>query len=165
MNKLRVNPLAIAKRCISTSASLQGKRNFRKFDIPSDQRGTRAEKARALTNPHPALSIDKRGVRDTGYTDAKGRYIKVAEKIPQLIVPDLTGFELKAYVSYRTPNVVQSEFTPEDLFNAVYAPKIIEDWNKKEINENGTSKNPSKEEMLDAKTAYNLARKTGSDIF
>lgn len=165
MNRLLVNPLSIAKRCISTSASLQGKRNFKKFDIPSDQRGTRAERAKILAGEHPTIKVDKRGERDTGYIDAKGQYVQVPEKIPQIIVPDLTGFELKAYVSYRTPNVVQSEFTPEDLFNAVYAPKVIDDWNNKQLNEDGTSKKPSKEELLDAKTAFNLARSTGTDLF
>lgn len=164
MNTVAINSLAIAKRCISTTAVLEGKKNFRKFYIPN-KRGTRDFKKKQLTNPHPDIPVDLRGVRLTGYTDSKGRYVEVPEKIPQLIVPDLTDFELKPYVSYRTPNIVQSEFTTEDLFTAVYAKKIIDDWNQKQLNEDGTSKSPSKEELLDAKTAHRLARQTGADIF
>lgn len=164
MKKVLVNILAITKRCISTSASLEGKRNINKFLLPN-KRGTRAFKKKQMTDPHPEIPVDLRGVRLTGYTDSKGCYVEVPEKIPQLIVPDLTDFELKPYVSYRTPNIVQSEFTTEDLFNAVYAKKIIDDWNAKELNEDGTSKKPSQEELLDAKTAWKMARKTGSDIF
>lgn len=164
MNKVAISSFTLTKRCISTTVPLESKKNFRKFLIPN-KRGTRDFKKKQLTDPHPAIPVDRRGVRMTGYTDEKGRYVEVPEKIPQLIVPDLTGFELKPYVSYRTPNIVQSEFTTEDLFNAVYANKIIDDWNNKQLNEDGTSKIPSKEELMDANTAFKLARKTGSDIF
>lgn len=164
MNIVRANLFALPQRCISTTAALEGKKNFRKFLVPN-KRGTREFKKKQMTDPHPEIPIDRRGVRETGYNDSKGRYVEVTEKIPQLIVPDLTDFELKPYVSYRTPNIVQSEFTTEDLFNAVYATKIIEDWNNKKLNEDGTSKEPSREELLDANTAFKLARKTGSDIF
>lgn len=164
MNKLPVNVSLIAKRTISTSAALAGKRNFRKFQFPN-KRGTRAFKEKQRTDPHPEIPIDKRGVRDTGFIDNKGRYLEVPERIPEMIVPDLTGFQLKAYVSYRAPRITQSEFTAEDLFNSVYAQKIVDDWNKKQLNEDGTSKNPSKEESMDSYRAWQEARKTGSDIF
>lgn len=164
MNKMPINLLALTKRSISTTATLEGKKNFRKFLIPN-KRGTREFKKKQLTDPHPDIPVNLRGLRLTGYTDKNGHYVEVPEKIPQLIVPDLTGCELKPYVSYRTPLIVQSEFTTEDLFNAVYAKKIIDDWNAKQLNEDGTSKVPSREELLDADTAFKLARRTGSDIF
>lgn len=164
MNKVPVNTLAISKRCISTTASLEGKKNFRKFLTPN-MRGTRDFRKKQLTDPHPAIPYDLRGVRLTTYQDEKGRIVEVPEKIPQLVVPDLTDFGLKPYVSYRTPNITQTEFTTEDLFNAVYAKKIIDDWNNKQLNEDGTSKAPSEEELLDAKSAWNRAKKTGTDIF
>ena len=36
--------------------------------------------------------------------------------------------QLKPYVSYRVPDVKQSEFTAKDLFNAVYAKPIVDDF-------------------------------------
>lgn len=166
MNKVSIHLPIISKRCISTTAAtLVGKKNIRKFDIPSQWRGTRDFRKKQLENPHPQIPLETFGVRPTGYKDEHGEFVEVPEQIPQLVVPDLTGFTLKPYVSYRTPKIVQSEFTAEDLFNAVYAKKIIDDWNTKQLNEDGTPKSPSKEELLDAETALRLARKTGADIF
>uniref|UniRef100_A0A182JJA1 Uncharacterized protein n=1 Tax=Anopheles atroparvus TaxID=41427 RepID=A0A182JJA1_ANOAO len=56
------------------------------------------------------MPIDKRGVRDVGVT-VDGKFIEIPEKIPELIVPNLEGCKLKPYVSYKAPDVVQSEFT------------------------------------------------------
>jgi Mitochondrial ribosomal protein L27 len=36
--------------------------------------------------------------------------------------------QLKPYVSYRVPDVTQSEFTARDLFNATYAKSVVEDF-------------------------------------
>jgi len=42
-------------------------------------------------------------VAEIGYTDSiTGKFVLVPEMVPELIVPDLTGFELKPYVSYKT---------------------------------------------------------------
>lgn len=117
---------------------------------------------RHLSNPD--MPIDKRGVRDTGRV-INGRYIEIEEMIPQLIVPDLTDCKLKPYVTYKSPEVVQSEFTSQDLYNAVYAQKVIEDFNNDKLNEDGTSKEPSAEEELMPEQAFIRARKTGSDLF
>lgn len=157
------NLLNVMKRTITTSAPLNGKKNFRKF-LLYNKRGTRLFKQQRITNPDPELPIDKRGVRDTGYT-FKGKYIEVPEKIPQIVVPDLTGFQLKPYVSYKAPNVVQSQFTSRDLFNAVYANKIIDDFKNNRLNDDGSPKQPSAEEELTSDEAWKQARKTGSDIF
>lgn len=155
--------LNIIKRSISTSSQLNGKRNFRKF-LLYNKRGPRAFKKEQITNPHPAVPIDKRGVRETGYM-FQGIFNEVPEKIPELIVPDLTTTKLKPYVSYKTPDVIQSEFTSEDLFNAVYSKKIIEDFKNGKLKEDGSPVEPSENESLDAETAWIRARKTGSDIF
>lgn len=111
------------------------------------------------------MPIDKRGVRDTGLQLADGRYIEIAEKIPQLVVPDLTDFKLKPYVSYKTTEVTNSEFTSHELFNAIYAKKIIEDFKNDQLNEDGSSKEPSVHEEMTPDEAWTKARKTGSDIF
>lgn len=190
MNK--VNAINFIKRSISTSSQLNGKRNFRKF-LLYNKRGTREFKERQRTHPHPDIPIQKRGVKDTGYLvpdfdpratnyphledklgkfrdairvfPSRGTYVEVPEMIPQLIVPDLTGCAFKPYVSYRTPDVIQSEFTSEDLFNAVYGKKIVEDFRSGKLKEDGSPEEPSENELLDAETAFIRARQTGSDIF
>lgn len=164
MNKILYNFVVSQKRCISTTSTLNGKKNFRKFYIPN-KRGTRLFKEAQLKKPHPDIPIDKRGARDVGMLNTKGVFQVIPEKIPQLIVPDLEGCQLKPYVSYRADDIKQSEFTPEDLFNAVYGRKMVEDWNNKKLNEDGTSKEPSEEETMTADQAWIRARQTGSDMF
>lgn len=128
-----------------------------------NKRGTRIfKKERHLSNPD--LPIDKRGVRDSGEL-VDNEFVMIPEKIPELIVPDLTGCKLKPYVTYKTTDVVQSEFTSEDLFNAIYAQKIMDDYKNGKINADGSSAEPSVEEQLTPEEAHNNARKTGSDIF
>ena len=151
-----------ARRQISTTTVALGKKNFRKFNL-YNKRGTRVfKKERAESNPD--MPIDKRGVRDVGFL-VQGKFLEITEMIPQFIVPDLTDCKFKPYVSYKTPEVVQSEFTSQDLFNAVYSRKIIEDFKADKLNEDNTSKEPSREESLSVTEAFNQARKTGSDIF
>lgn len=163
MNNLKSIGLNLIKRSISTTVPLQGKKNFRKF-LLYNKRGTRIFKQARITNPDPEMPIDKRGVRDTGYL-SKGAYVEVAEKIPEIIVPDLKDCQLRPYVSYKAPKVIQSEYTSQDLFNAIYAQKIIDDFKNNLLTEEGNPVQPSKEESLSPKEAWNHARKTGSDIF
>lgn len=73
--------------------------------------------------------------------------------------------QLKPYVSYRTPDVVQSEFTSRDLFDAVYSEKIVKDFKDGKLSETGEPLEPTQEEVLTPEEAYNRARKTGTDIF
>lgn len=68
-------------------------------------------------------------------------------------------------MSYKTPEVIQSEFTAQDLFDVVYAPKIAKDFQEGKLDENGNPLNPSNEEMLTKEEAKLKARQTGSDIF
>lgn len=155
--------VAIASRSITTTAPACGKKNFRKF-LLYNKRGPRIFKEQQRLSPDPELPIDKRGVRDTGFTN-NGRFEEVSQMIPQLIVPDLTGFKLKPYVSYKTPQVVQSEFTSQDLFDAVYSKKIVEDFKAGRLTESGDAIEPSPEERLTEEEAWSRARRTGSDIF
>lgn len=78
---------------------------------------------------------------------------------------NLNFLQLKAYVSYRAPDIVQSEFTAQDLFNVVYANKIVDDFNDGKLNEDGTPKQPTAEEQLTPKEAKLKADQTGTDIF
>lgn len=164
MNKLPLSIVTVARRGIATSAVLNGRKNFRKFQL-FNKRGTRIFKEQRNAGAFPDIPIEKRGVHDTGYYDRKGAYVHVDAMVPQLIVPDLEGCELKPYVSYRAPDVTQSEFTAEDLFHEVYAAKIVRDWNTKKLSDDGQPLEPSREELLDADDAVLAARKTGSDIF
>lgn len=41
-------------------------------------------------------------MQPTGYVATDGSFVPVPEMVPEFIVPDLTGFELKPYVSFRT---------------------------------------------------------------
>ncbi|XP_055607001.1 39S ribosomal protein L41, mitochondrial [Uranotaenia lowii] len=155
----------IIRRTISTTAAQSGKHNFRKF-LFYNKRGTRIFKKLRAANPelYADMPIDKRGVRDTGVT-RNGQYLEIEEKIPQLVVPNLEGCKFKPYVSYRAPDVIQSEFTSQDLFNAVYAEKVIADFKSGKLNEDGSPTEPSAEESLNPDEAWVRARKTGSDMF
>lgn len=73
--------------------------------------------------------------------------------------------QLKPYVSYKAPDIVQSEFTAEDLFNVVYADKIHKDMKEGKLNEDGSPKEPSPEESLTPEAAKLKADQTGTDIF
>lgn len=158
---LRFFGTRIQTRSISTTSKLDGKRNFRKF-LLYNKRGTRSFKEQQRVAP--LLPIDKRGVRDTGFL-VNGDYVEIPEKIPEIIVPDLTGFQLKPYVSYKAPEVTQSEFTSMDLFNAIYSEKIVKDFQERKLDERGEPIEPSANEKLNAELAWHQARKTGSDIF
>ncbi|XP_037029557.1 39S ribosomal protein L41, mitochondrial [Bradysia coprophila] len=158
-----MNAINVIKRSISTSSQLNGKKNFRKF-LLYNKRGPRVFKEQQRIEPHPACPIDKRGVKDTG-RKINGVFQDIPEMIPQLIVPNLTGCTLKPYVSYKTPDVIQSEFTCDDLFNAVYGKKIVEDFKNGKLKEDGSPAEPSEEELLNAETAFLRARQTGTDIF
>lgn len=151
------------QRAISTTAPLEGKRNFRKF-LVYNKRGTRVVKEAQRTQLNPPVPVHKRGVRDTGKI-VNGKYVEIPEMIPDIIVPNLEGCKLKPYVSYKAADVIQSEFTSLDLFNAVYSKKIIEDFKEGKLKEDGAPVEPSENELLTPEQALQRARKTGSDIF
>lgn len=101
-------------RGISTTSSACGKRNFKKFPI-FNKRGTRIFKAQQAKNPHPDVPIYSKllsntfvflllnldsflripdyGVRPTGYKIGS-KFVLVDEMIPEIVVPDLTGFKV-----------------------------------------------------------------------
>nr|CAI5856451.1 unnamed protein product [Callosobruchus analis] len=153
----------LLRRSISTSAICNGKRNFKKFPI-FNKRGSRIFKKQQMEQPDPEVPIHKRGVRDVGYHNGE-KFVLIPEMIPEIIVPDLTDCKLKPYVSYRAPEVTQSEFTAEDLFYVVYAPKIAKDFKEGKLDEKGQPVEPSSEEKLTPEEAKLKARQTGTDIF
>ena len=82
-----------------------------------------------------------------------------------IVVPDLTGFRLKPYVSYRTKEISQEQFTAKDLFNVVYGKKILKDYKEGKLDDDGNPSEPNQHENMSADDAIMNARKTGSDIF
>jgi large subunit ribosomal protein L41 len=150
----------IQKSKIQTTVSLNGKRNFRKFMIPN-------KRGQFEHNRLPQPLIDKEFnypvFRDTLLIRYPGfwfrrKFVYVKEMEPQLIVPDLSGFELKPYVSYRSPHVLQTQFTARDLFNATAADSIIEKFKSGQQIDVDVGDN-------DAEIAKIKAKQTGSDLF
>ncbi|XP_076060605.1 mitochondrial ribosomal protein L41 [Oratosquilla oratoria] len=154
----------VSIRTLTTSAQCCGKRNFRKF-LMYGKRGTREFKEEMKREPDPEFQkLFDRGVRPVGIKNGK-KFEVIPEMIPTLIVPNLDGFKLKPYVSYRVPDVIQGEFQPQDLFNAIYANKMVEDFKAEKLDELGNPIEPSEAENLTPEKAKDLSRQTGADIF
>lgn len=62
-----------------------------------------------------------------GYLTLGGKFIKIKEMVPEFVVPNLTGFKLKPYVSYKTPKGTEPPLTAKQLFMDVVAPQIEKD--------------------------------------
>ncbi|XP_014212288.1 39S ribosomal protein L41, mitochondrial [Copidosoma floridanum] len=150
-------------RNVSTSCVRHGKRNFRKFDL-INKRGSYEFKKAQVKNPDPKYPIDDRGTRKIGYFKGD-KFIAIPEMIPELIVPNLEGFKLKPYVSYKSEDVYQEPFTAKDLFMAIYASKIKDDFDKGKLTPEGEPLEPNEAEKLTPKEARDLASKPGSDMF
>lgn len=108
--------------------------------------------------------VAARGVRQTGYQDGD-KFVSVPEMIPEIIVPSLDGFMLKPYVTYRTQEVTQSEFTAQELFNVIYHEKIVQDFEKGKLGPDGEPLEPSENEKLTPEMARARASSTGADMF
>lgn len=48
--------------------------------------------------------------------------------IPEFVVPNLEGFKLKPYVSYRSPRGTEPPLTAESVFDEIVAPQIKKDF-------------------------------------
>ncbi|CAF0801663.1 unnamed protein product [Adineta steineri] len=81
-----------------------------------------------------AMYMAHRGVQMAGYFDHQtGKFVYVDEMEPELVVPDLTDFKLKAYVSYNVTEIKQDQLLARDLFNATYAKSIADQFKSGEI--------------------------------
>jgi len=158
---------SVSKRNLSISSVQDGKfiQTIKQFPL-YNKRGTRQFKKNQMQRHpmFPDIPIHRNGVRNVGIQHfSRGEF--VPEKVPELIVPDLTGCKLKPYVSYATKEIHQEELTSKDLFNVIYGPKIIADFKAGKLDENGNPVEPSELEQQSAEEAYIRARQTGSDIF
>lgn len=75
----------------------------------------------------PRTFYKSRGARPTGVLTSSRKFIPIRAMIPEFVVPNLEGFNLKPYVSYKTPQGTEQPITPESLFNQVVAPQIERD--------------------------------------
>jgi len=163
LGPLRVGTVELnISRCLSLSSPACGQKNFRKFSL-GNKRGTRFFKQQRSEGKFPDMPVHT-DVKPVGYYYGE-RFITVPEMVPELVVPDLTGFALKPYVSYRTPPITEDPFTAKDLFNVVYKTKIEFDFEKGKLSAEGLPLEPSLDEALTPEEARQLARKTGSDLF
>ncbi|ELU11675.1 hypothetical protein CAPTEDRAFT_226355 [Capitella teleta] len=84
--------------------------------------------------------------RAPGWFDKEGGFHFDEDMVPDFVVPDLTNFKLKPYVSYNVEEINQSEFTAKNLFDECYAKKLVEDFQEGKID--ATTVEEKKEELL-----------------
>ncbi|XP_039041508.1 39S ribosomal protein L41-A, mitochondrial-like, partial [Hibiscus syriacus] len=91
--------------------------HLRPFDLPNPKTGIGRAFRRKRTSSLDILS-SKRAPRDyykgkncksTGFHTRKGGYVVMQEKLPNYVVPDLTDFKLKPYVSQCPRDVKMAE--------------------------------------------------------
>ncbi|RMZ93215.1 39S ribosomal mitochondrial [Brachionus plicatilis] len=68
-----------------------------------------------------------RGVQIPGFIDPKTKeFIFVEEMVPEIVVPDLTDFQLKPYVPYNVKEIKNTVFGAKDLYKKTLEVEIIE---------------------------------------
>ncbi|XP_063287831.1 large ribosomal subunit protein mL41 [Pelobates fuscus] len=75
-----------------------------------------------------------RGPRKAGYLTSSGKFVRVKEMVPELVVPDLTGFKLRPYVSYKAPEGTEEQMTAKKLFMETVASSIKKDIEEGKFN-------------------------------
>ncbi|KYO23070.1 large ribosomal subunit protein mL41 [Alligator mississippiensis] len=68
-----------------------------------------------------------RGCKRIGFLRKDRKFCLIQEMIPEFVVPDLTGFKLKPYVSYKAPEGEVAALTAKQLFMDIIAPQIEKD--------------------------------------
>ncbi|RUS80764.1 hypothetical protein EGW08_011487 [Elysia chlorotica] len=140
------------KRLLTTSSAVQARRSrepwdkrfpVRAEDVAPDKKGGSKEMEEAL----PEDIVAPTGIHHR----LTGEYIHVPEMVPEFVVPDLTGFELKPYVSYRAKEITQGPITPKDVFNSVYAETVEDDYRRGTIKVEGETIKLSDGRVLNTK--------------
>lgn len=87
-----------------------------------------ADRMSEMTSKRGPRTFNKgRGARITGVLTVSNKFLKIKEMVPELVVPDLTGFKLKPYVSYKAPRGTEEPLTAHKLFMETVAPQIEKD--------------------------------------
>ncbi|XP_053137998.1 39S ribosomal protein L41, mitochondrial [Hemicordylus capensis] len=68
-----------------------------------------------------------RGAKVLGYRTSSGKFRPQPERVPRLVVPDLAGFRLRPYVSYRAPPGSEPPLSARALFQQTAAPALERD--------------------------------------
>ncbi|XP_012510204.1 PREDICTED: 39S ribosomal protein L41, mitochondrial [Propithecus coquereli] len=76
----------------------------------------------------PRTFCKGRGAKRTGVFASGWKFVHIKEKVPEFVVPDLAGFKLKPYVSYRAPAGADAPLTARKLFVEAVAPAIEKDF-------------------------------------
>ncbi|XP_051832818.1 39S ribosomal protein L41, mitochondrial isoform X2 [Antechinus flavipes] len=87
----------------------------------------------------PRTFYKGRGAKFTGFSKS-GKFVMVKEMVPEFVVPDLTGFKLKPYVSYRVPAGTDEPLTAKQLFMEAVAPSIEKDFKEGTFDPNNLEK-------------------------
>ena len=161
LNGARRNLLKV--QCLNFHGSPAGEdpiKNFEDFKIPN-KIGTfehhKLPKALLDNEYNYPVCVDTLGIKWPGYWFKK-KFVYVKEMEPELIVPDLTDFELKPYVSYRTEDIDNPPFTAKQLFDYAYAYKIEESYKNHQVENFDVPQSSIDEARL-------KAMQTGSDLF
>ncbi|NXO00515.1 RM41A protein, partial [Rhinopomastus cyanomelas] len=86
-----------------------------------------ADRIAPFTSKRGPRSHNKgRGARRPGLLVA-GKFLLFRAMVPEFVVPELVGFKLKPYVSYRAPGGSEEAMTAKQLFSEVVAPRIEKD--------------------------------------
>lgn len=135
-------------------------KNFMDFKVPN-QVGTfehhKLSKELLEVEYNYPVCRDTMGIRWPGYWFKK-KFVYVKEMEPELVVPDLEGFDLKPYVSYRAQEINNEAFTAKDLFNHIYADPIVSTFEDNSVD----SFDVSPEEIDKSRLR---AMQTGADLF
>ncbi|XP_061460161.1 large ribosomal subunit protein mL41 [Rhineura floridana] len=87
-----------------------------------------ADRTAAWTSKRGPRSFYKsRGAKVLGCITSSRKFKLVPEQVPRLVVPDLSGFKLRPYVSYRAPAGSEPPLSARALFQEVVAPQIEKD--------------------------------------
>lgn len=87
-----------------------------------------ADRMSPFTSKRGPRSYNKgRGAKKLGVLTSSKKFILIKEMVPEFVVPDLEGFKLKPYVSYRAPEGSEPPMTAKQLFTEVVAPRIEKD--------------------------------------
>uniref|UniRef100_A0A8C5R4C0 Mitochondrial ribosomal protein L41 n=1 Tax=Leptobrachium leishanense TaxID=445787 RepID=A0A8C5R4C0_9ANUR len=94
-----------------------------------------ADRTAAITGKRGPKSFNRgRGSKITGYRTSSRKFVMVKEMVPEIIVPDLTGFKLRPYVSYKAPPGTEEPMTAKKLFMETAAPSIMKDIEEGKFN-------------------------------
>ncbi|XP_043575840.1 39S ribosomal protein L41, mitochondrial [Chiloscyllium plagiosum] len=111
-----------------------------------------ADRTAELTSKRGPRSFYKsRGAKPAGVLTSSGKFIKIRKMVPEFVVPNLEGFKLKPYVSYKAPKGTEQPLTAKTLFTETIAPQIEKDFQEGNFDLNNLEKygfEPSQEGKL-----------------